>query len=110
VHPPTGGPLANRNFRYLLSGFAIGQMLGPLQFLTQILWVQAYAPENIWLVLVALIGASRGVGALTFGLYGGALADRFDRRKLLVVTRHQRRAGICAVFCPDFLKRRAAGC
>jgi len=80
------GPLANRDFRYLLSGFAIGQMLGPLQFLTQILWVQAYAPQSIWLILVALIGASRGVGALTFGLYGGALADRFDRRKLLIVT------------------------
>ncbi len=80
------GPLGNRDFRYLLSGFAIGQMLGPLQFLTQILWVQAYAPENVWLILVALIGASRGVGAVTFGLYGGALADRFDRRKLLIVT------------------------
>lgn len=61
-------------------------MLGPLQFLTQILWVQEYAPPSIWLILVALIGASRGFGALTFGLYGGALADRFDRRKLLIAT------------------------
>ena len=58
----------------------------PLQFLTQILWVQHNAPDDIWLILVALIGASRGVGALTFGLYGGALADRFDRRKLLIIT------------------------
>ncbi len=58
----------------------------PLQFVTQILWVQAHAPEDVWLILVALIGASRGVGALTFGLYGGALADRFDRRKLLMTT------------------------
>jgi len=80
------GPLGNRDFRLLLGGFAIGQLLGPLQFLTQILWVQQNAPDDIWLILVALIGASRGVGALTFGLYGGALADRFDRRKLLVVT------------------------
>jgi len=61
-------------------------MLGPLQFLTQILWVQHHAPQDIWLILVALIGACRGLGALTFGLYGGALADRFDRRKLLLVT------------------------
>ncbi len=80
------GLLANRNFRLLLSGFAVGQLLMPLQFLTQILWVQNNAPDDIWLVLVALIGASRGVGALTFGLYGGALADRYDRRKLLIVT------------------------
>ena len=79
------GPLANPNFRYLLAGNALNQMLGPLQFLTQILWVQHHAPEDIWLILVALIGASRGLGALTFGLYGGALADRFDRRKLLLV-------------------------
>ncbi|MDG2277009.1 MAG: MFS transporter [Pseudomonadales bacterium] len=76
--------LGNRDFRLLLAGTALGQMLGPLQFLTQILWVQANAPENIWLVLVAMIGASRGLGALTFGLYGGALADRYDRRVLLI--------------------------
>lgn len=81
-----GGILANGNYRLLLGGFAVGQLLMPLQFLTQILWVQHNAPDDIWLILVALIGASRGVGALTFGLYGGALADRFDRRKLLIVT------------------------
>ena len=79
-------PLRNRDFRLLICGFAIGQMLMPLQFITQIIWVQQNAPDDIWLLLVALIGASRGIGALTFGLYGGALADRFDRRKLLLVT------------------------
>jgi len=80
------GPLANKNYRLLLSGFALGQLLMPLQFLTQILWVQNNAPQDIWLILVALVAASRGIGAVTFGLYGGALADRFDRRKLLIVT------------------------
>ena len=79
-------PLRVRDFRLLLGGFAIGQMLMPLQFVTQILWVQENAPDDIWLILVALIGASRGVGTLTFGLYGGALADRLDRRTLLLVT------------------------
>jgi len=77
-------PLKVRNYRLLLSGFAIGQMLMPLQFITQILWVQQFAPRDIWLILVAAIAASRGMGALVFGLYGGALADRFDRRKLLL--------------------------
>ena len=61
-------------------------MLMPLQFFTQIFWIQQNAPKDIWLLLVSLIGASRGIGALTFGLYGGALAGRFDRKKLLVVT------------------------
>jgi predicted MFS family arabinose efflux permease len=83
---PALAPLYNRDFRLLFAGFAMGQMLGPMQFLTQILWVQENAPDNIWLILVALIGASRGVGALSLGLYGGALADRFDRRKLLLVS------------------------
>lgn len=82
---PALAPLGNRDFRLLLSGFAIGQMLMPLQFITQILWVQQFAPRDIWLILVAAIAASRGLGALTFGMYGGALADRFDRRKLLLI-------------------------
>jgi len=80
-HQTSGfAPLRNRDFRLLFFGFAVGQTVMPLQFITQILWVQEYAPDEYWLVLVALIGASRGIGALTFGLYGGALADRFDRR------------------------------
>ncbi|MDA1076195.1 MAG: MFS transporter [Proteobacteria bacterium] len=79
-------PLRNHDFRFLLGGFAIGQMLMPLQFITQILWVQHNAPNDIWLILVALIGASRGVGTLIFGLYGGALADRYNRKTLLIVT------------------------
>lgn len=61
-------------------------MLMPLQFVTQILWIQAFAPKDIWLILVALIAVSRGTATLTFGLFGGALADRVDRRKLLLAT------------------------
>lgn len=66
-------------------GFAIGQMLMPLQFITQILWVQHYAPPDIWLILVAFIATCRGVGALAFGLYGGALADRYNRKHILLL-------------------------
>lgn len=78
-------PLADRDYRFLLAGFAVTQMLMPLQFITQILWVQQFAPRDIWLIMVACIAASRGLGALAFGLYGGAVADRFDRRKLLIL-------------------------
>jgi MFS family permease len=81
--PGALAPLHNRDFRFLLAGFAIGQMLMPLQFITQILWVQSTAPNNIWLILVAFIATSRGLGGLVFGLYGGALADRFNRKHLL---------------------------
>ena len=91
----TGGlaPLNIRDFRYLLAGFAIGQMLVPLQFITQILWVQHYAPKDYWLILVAFIATSRGLGALTFGLYGGAMADWFNRRTLLLTIQ------VLQIFC-----------
>lgn len=90
-------PLANRDYRLLLTGFAISQMLMPLQFITQILWVQQFAPRDIWLILVACIAASRGLGALTFGLYGGALADRFDRRRLLLLLQCLQVAGTVCI-------------
>jgi MFS family permease len=90
-------PLNTRDFRYLLAGFAIGQMLMPLQFITQILWVQHFAPRDIWLILVALIATSRGLGALSFGLYGGALADRYDRRKLLIIIQALQVAGTIGI-------------
>ena len=36
--------------------------------------------------LLGLLGLSRGTGMLIFSLYGGALADRMERRTLLMVT------------------------
>jgi MFS family permease len=79
-------PLRVRDFRLLFAGMVIGQMLMPLQFIAQIIWVQQNASEEVRIVLVGLIAAVRGAGMITFGLYGGALADRFDRRLLLIVT------------------------
>jgi len=79
-------PLAIRDFRLLFLGLLIGQALSPFQFVAQIIWVQISAAEDVRILLVGLIAAVRGVGMLVFGLYGGALADRFDRRKLLIVT------------------------
>lgn len=103
-------PLQVRDFRFLLSGFAIGQMLMPLQFITQILWVQQFAPRDIWLILVAAIAASRGMGALVFGMYGGALADRFDRRKLLLWIQWAQVAGtICIAALMQFATGSALG-
>lgn len=99
-------PLANRDFRFLLAGFAISQMLGPLQFITQILWVQQFAPKNIWLILVAGIAASRGLGALSFGLYGGALADRLNRRTLLLALQFLQ---VASTLCIAALMRFASG-
>src|SRR6195256_1789700 len=35
---------------------------------------------------LGLVGLSRAIPGLTFGLFGGAVADRADRRRLLIVT------------------------
>ena len=79
-------PLAVRDFRLLFFGLLVGQALSPFQFVAQIIWVQVSAAEDVRIILVGLIAAVRGAGMLVFGLYGGALADRFDRRQLLIVT------------------------
>ncbi len=36
--------------------------------------------------LLGLLGVARGLGMLAFSLYGGALADRVDRRVMLMAT------------------------
>ena len=92
-------PLALRDFRLLFLGLLIGQALSPFQFVAQIIWVQMSADEGVRIVLVGLIAAVRGVGMLVFGLYGGALADRFDRRKLLIVTQLAALAFNVAIGC-----------
>ena len=79
-------PFSVPDFRLLFIGFTMGQAIMPLQFVTQIFWVQSHADTSATIVLVGVIGTMRGAGMLSFGLFGGALADRFDRRKLLMVT------------------------
>jgi MFS family permease len=80
---PTFISLRNPNFRIYVAA-QIGSNIGA--------WIQITA-EN-WLVLqLAHSGLALGIanalqfGPLVFlGLYGGVIADRFDRRRLLVVT------------------------
>jgi MFS family permease len=84
--PSMFAALAVRDFRLLFMGLVLGQAMMPLQFVVQIFWVQEHADPAIRIVLIGLIGTTRGAGALAFGLFGGALADRLDRRKLLMTT------------------------
>jgi len=41
---------------------------------------------NLAPLYLGLVGLSRAIPGLTFGLFGGAVADRTDRRRLLIVT------------------------
>ncbi len=79
----TFGSLNSRNYRLFFAGELVSYIGS---------WMQTMA--EAWLVKT-LTGSGVAVGAtfafrflpvLLFGLWGGAVADRFDRRKVLVVT------------------------
>jgi MFS family permease len=83
ARPGSFGPLRVRNFRLFLTG-QLFSFTGT--------WVQRIAQD--WLVLT-LTGSATAVGITTalqflptmlFGLFGGLLADRVDKRRLLYAT------------------------
>ncbi|MCL4232152.1 MAG: MFS transporter [Dehalococcoidia bacterium] len=75
--------LAHRDFRLLLAGATLTGLVMPVQFLTQVFWVQQEYPQRS-VLYVGLIAVSRGLAMLIFSLVGGAIADRFERRKVLL--------------------------
>lgn len=48
------------------------------------MWLIYSITESAW--VLGVLGAIRGFATLLFGLYGGVLADRMDRRTLLIIT------------------------
>ncbi len=84
--PSVRDVLRLREFRLLLTGFIVGQSMMPLQFVASIAWIQMVADDSVEIIMVGAIGTIRGFGMVGFGLFGGAFADRFDRRRLLMVT------------------------
>src|SRR3954471_8147186 len=88
----TFGSLDTHNYRLYFTGNVVSHVGG---------WMQTMA--EAWLVLT-LTHSGNAVGAtlacrfgpvLLFGLWGGTVADRFDRRKVLLVT--QTLAAVLAV-------------
>ncbi len=77
-------PLAVRDFRILFLGFSFVHLAHPIQAVSQIFWLQEMAPEDSRFILVGVVGLVRGAGMVSLGLIGGALADRHDRRRLLM--------------------------
>ncbi|MEX2080785.1 MAG: MFS transporter [Dehalococcoidia bacterium] len=81
---PSMRALRYRDFRLLLAGSTLVGIVMPLQFLTQVFWVQEHY-ESRSVLYTALIAGSRGLAMLLFSLIGGAIADRFERRRVLLV-------------------------
>lgn len=82
---PALRPLARRDFRLLLAGSTLVGLAMPFQFLTQVFWVQAEYPAHA-VLYASLLSASRGVAMVLFSLIGGAIADRVERRRVLLLT------------------------
>jgi MFS family permease len=75
--------LRHRDFAVLLGGTTLVGFVMPMQFLTQIFWIQDEYPGRD-VLYVALLAGVRGSAMLTFSLLGGAIADRFERRRVLL--------------------------
>jgi MFS family permease len=75
--------LQHRDFRVLWFGMLFSSGTMAFQYYAQ-MWLVYDLTDSVW--LMGMLGGVRGFAILLFGLYGGALADRLDRRKLLLVT------------------------
>jgi MFS family permease len=75
-------PLRHRDFRLLMGGMAVS-LLGDGLFIVALAW-QVYAVSNAPSAL-ASVGISMTVPTITCLLLGGAVSDRFDRRRVMLV-------------------------
>lgn len=72
-----------RDFRVLILATAVTNLVMPAHFMSLTFWaIDTFPHQKV--VLTGLIVAVRGAGMLSFGLVGGAIADRFERRKVLL--------------------------
>jgi MFS family permease len=75
--------LRHRDFRFLLGATVAANIVMPMQFITLTFWaIDTYPGQKV--LLSSLIVGVRGTGMLLVSLFGGAIADRFERRKVLL--------------------------
>jgi MFS family permease len=87
ISEPTGGArafhaLRHRDFRLLWSGQVVS-LVGDAAFLTALGWKTFTIAGSGKLGLVLAV---QGIGLLTTLLVGGALADRYERRRMMIVS------------------------
>ncbi|MGD9889769.1 MAG: MFS transporter [Dehalococcoidia bacterium] len=79
------GVLRIRDFRLLFIGMAVSSLAMPMQWILQMWLVLDLTGESRAALWLGVSGFVRGLPLLLLSLHGGALADRMDRRKLLVI-------------------------
>lgn len=75
--------LGHRNFKVLWLGMLFASGTLAFQYYAQ-MWLIYSITRSAW--ILGVLGATRGLATLMFGLFGGVLADRMNRRTLLLVT------------------------
>lgn len=83
--------LESRDFRILWVGMFFSSATMMFQFYAQGWFILGLTGSG---AMLGLLGVARGTGMLVFSLYGGVLADRMDRRSLLMMTQ----SGALAIF------------
>ncbi len=86
AEPEAGGPLAalrHRDFRLYWTSLFISN-IGSWMQITAISWLLYDLTDSPF--QLGLNGIFRAVPTICFGLFGGTLADRYDRKRLLLVT------------------------
>ena len=106
---PAGGPLGIRNFQLLLVTQLATGLRMPMIFLTQAWYVTVVAPEGQRVLLLGLLASLRGGAFLAYILFGGALADRYPRRTMVIVAHVLGFAGTVATGALLFLPGAAEG-
>ena len=82
---PAWAPLRSRDFRLLCVTQLATGMRTPMMFVTQAWYVNLAAPEDRRVLLLGLLATLRGLVFLSYVVFGGAIADRFPRRRTLVL-------------------------
>ena len=76
-------PLRSVEFRKLLVATTLQFLSMPLQFLTLTFFIQDRFPDSS-VLFVSIVFGTRGAALLSMSFVGGAIADRFQRRKVLL--------------------------
>lgn len=79
------GVLRERDFRLLFLGMTVSSLAMPMQWILQMWLVLELTSASRAALWLGVSGFVRGLPLLVLSLHGGALADRMDRRKLLVI-------------------------
>lgn len=77
------GPLRHRNFRLLWSGLVVSQTGSWMQFIALGYLIDQLTRAPVYL---GLLGLSQAIPRMLFAFVGGVAADRFDRRRVLLIT------------------------